>query len=80
LRIWDETKIIIVMVTHDTSEAVYLSDEVVIFSPCPGTIRNRIPVEVKRPRARSDPELVDIQERIFRMFQYDLNQESEYSI
>jgi NitT/TauT family transport system ATP-binding protein len=80
LRIWDETKVIIVMVTHDTSEAVYLSDEVVIFSPCPGTIRNRIPVDVKRPRARSDPELVDIQERIFRMFQYDLNQESEYSI
>ncbi|MDR0878385.1 MAG: ABC transporter ATP-binding protein [Treponema sp.] len=80
LRIWDETKVIIVMVTHDTAEAVYLSDEVVIFSPGPGSIRNRIPVDVKRPRARSDPELIDIQERIFAMFQYDLNQESEYSI
>ncbi|GHV47787.1 nitrate ABC transporter ATP-binding protein [Spirochaetia bacterium] len=85
LRIWDQTKnaatpLIIVMVTHDTSEAVYLSDEVVIFSPGPGSIRNRIPINVKRPRARSDPELIDIQERIFAMFQYDLNQESEYSI
>jgi NitT/TauT family transport system ATP-binding protein len=80
LRVWEQTKVIIVMVTHDTAEAVYLSDEVVIFSPSPGSIRNRIPVEVMRPRARSDPELIDIQERIFAMFQYDLNQESEYSI
>jgi NitT/TauT family transport system ATP-binding protein len=85
LRLWDETKksgspITIVMVTHDVPEAVYVSDEVVVFSPGPGTIRNRIPVMLKRPRARTDPELIEIEERIFAMFQYDLNQESEYSI
>jgi NitT/TauT family transport system ATP-binding protein len=85
LRLWEETAetenpITIVMVTHDVPEAVYVSDEVVVFSPSPGTIRNRIPVTVKRPRARTDPELIEIQERIFAMFQYDLNQESEYSI
>jgi NitT/TauT family transport system ATP-binding protein len=85
LRLWEETArtenpITIVMVTHDVPEAVYVSDEVVVFSPSPGTIRNRIPVTVKRPRARTDPELIEIQERIFAMFQYDLNQESEFSI
>jgi NitT/TauT family transport system ATP-binding protein len=85
LRLWGETAqaenpITIVMVTHDVPEAVYVSDEVVVFSPSPGTIRNRIPVTVKRPRARTDPELIEIQERIFAMFQYDLNQESEYCI
>ncbi|MDR2303761.1 MAG: ABC transporter ATP-binding protein [Treponema sp.] len=85
LRLWEETKdssnpITIVMVTHDVPEAVYVSDEVVVFSPSPGTIRNRIPVNVKRPRARTDPELIEIQERIFAMFQYDVNQENEYSI
>ncbi|MDR1445619.1 MAG: ABC transporter ATP-binding protein [Treponema sp.] len=85
LRLWEETRnssnpITIVMVTHDVPEAVYVSDEVVVFSPSPGTIRNRIPVNVKRPRARTDPELIEMQERIFAMFQYDLNQESEYSI
>ncbi|MDR1972850.1 MAG: ABC transporter ATP-binding protein [Treponema sp.] len=85
LRLWDETRktsfpVIIVMVTHDVSEAVYLSDEVVVFSPGPGTIRNRIPIEVQRPRARTDPAVLEIQDRIFALFQYDLNQESEYSI
>ncbi|MDR1319727.1 MAG: ABC transporter ATP-binding protein, partial [Treponema sp.] len=84
LRLWTETRsgqpLTIVMVTHDVQEAVYLSDEVIVFSPGPGTIRNRIPVGVKRPRARTDPALLEIQERIFAMFQYDINQEADYSI
>ncbi|MDR2865666.1 MAG: ABC transporter ATP-binding protein [Spirochaetaceae bacterium] len=85
LRLWSETKsgpspITIVLVTHDVQEAVYLSDEVVVFSPSPGTIRNDIPIEAPRPRARTDQGLIDIHERIFAMFQYDINQESDYSI
>jgi NitT/TauT family transport system ATP-binding protein len=85
LRLWDETgaggsPVTIILVTHDTQEAVYLSDEVIVFSPGPGTIRNRIPVAVKRPRARTDAELTEIQERILAMFQYDINQEADYSI
>jgi NitT/TauT family transport system ATP-binding protein len=85
LRLWDETggtgaPITIVLVTHDIQEAVYLSDEVIVFSPGPGTIRNRIPVKVRRPRARTDGELVETQERILAMFQYDINQEADYSI
>jgi NitT/TauT family transport system ATP-binding protein len=85
LRLWQETAgagapITIVLVTHDVQEAVYLSNEVIVFSPGPGSIRNRIPVTVKRPRARTDAELVEIQERILAMFQYDINQEADYSI
>jgi NitT/TauT family transport system ATP-binding protein len=85
LRLWDETgaggsPVTIILVTHDAQEAVYLSDEVIVFSPGPGTIRNRIPVAVKRPRARTDAALVEIQERILAMFQYDINQEADYSI
>jgi NitT/TauT family transport system ATP-binding protein len=85
LRLWRETgaagsAVTIVLVTHDVQEAVYLSDEVIVFSPGPGTIRNRIPVTVKRPRARTDAELTGIQERIVAMFQYDINQEADYSI
>jgi NitT/TauT family transport system ATP-binding protein len=72
--------ITVILVTHDTQEAVYLSDEVIVFSPSPGTIRNRIPVTVRRPRARTDGKLLEIQERILAMFQYDINQEADYSI
>ena len=30
-----------ILVTHDTDEALYLSDEIVVLSPNPGSIRNR---------------------------------------
>jgi NitT/TauT family transport system ATP-binding protein len=86
LALWEEARdgpspISIVMVSHDVPEAVYLSDAVVVFSPGPGgTIRNRIPVDVPRPRARTDPGIVDIQERIFAILQYDINQESMYTL
>ncbi|MDR2124262.1 MAG: ABC transporter ATP-binding protein [Desulfovibrio sp.] len=86
LFLWKEAKdnaapISIIMVSHDVPEAVYLSDEVVVFSPGPGgTVRNRIPVNVPRPRARTDPEILEIQERIFAVMQYDINQESMYAI
>jgi NitT/TauT family transport system ATP-binding protein len=85
LRLLDDSggtgvPITVVLVTHDPQEAVYLSDEVIVFSPGPGTIRNRIPVTVKRPRARTDAELLETQDRILAMFQYDINQEADYSI
>ncbi|MDR2419104.1 MAG: ABC transporter ATP-binding protein [Treponema sp.] len=83
LRLWNDTMptpITIILVTHEVQEAVYLSDKVIVFSPGPGTIRNQIPIDTKRPRARTDPVLLEIQDRIFAMFQYDLNQEAEYSI
>jgi NitT/TauT family transport system ATP-binding protein len=86
LGLWREAgdnaaPISIVLVSHDVLEAVYLSDEVIIFSPGPGgTVRNRIPVDVPRPRARTEPDLAAIQERIFAILQYDLNQESMYCL
>ncbi|MDR2801307.1 MAG: ABC transporter ATP-binding protein [Desulfovibrio sp.] len=86
LRLWGGAKaggspITIVMVSHDVQEAVFLSDEVIVFSPGPGgTIRNRIPVDAPRPRARTSPTIVDIQERILAILQYDINQESACAI
>lgn len=80
LRLWDETGITIVIVTHDTDEALYLSDEIVVFSPNPGTIRNKFSVDVPRPRRRSDPQILELKKRIKSLFKYDINQESEYSI
>lgn len=80
LEMWESTGITIVLVTHDVAEALYLSDEVVVFSPHPGGIRNRFSVPLPRPRRRSAPELLELRGRIDALFQYDINHESEYSI
>jgi len=55
-RIWMRERITTVMVTHSVSEAVFLSDLVIVMSPRPGRILTTIPVPFPRGR---DPGLVD---------------------
>ena len=78
VRLWSDSGKTIVLVTHDLDEAVYLSDEIVIFSPLPGTVRNQLSVNVPRPRRRDDPVLRDLRERVAAIYRYDQHHASEY--
>ena len=80
LALWHSTGITIVMVTHDIDEAVYLSDQIIVFSPQPGTIRNVYNIDTPRPRRRSDIALTSLKERIVKLFKYDIDNESDFSI
>jgi len=51
LRLWGETGSTIVLVTHSISEAVYISDRVLVMSQRPGRIVAEVPVDVVRPRS-----------------------------
>ncbi len=58
-RIWMETRNTILFVTHGISEAVYLADVVMVFSPRPGRLIETIPIDLPRPRplaVRETPE------------------------
>jgi NitT/TauT family transport system ATP-binding protein len=46
----------VVYVTHNVSEAVYLSDEIVVLSPSPGRVRDVIRVDTPRPRQPDAPQ------------------------
>jgi NitT/TauT family transport system ATP-binding protein len=50
LGLWDELKTTVLFVTHSVSEAVRLSDDVVIMAPRPGRIVEIIDVDLPRPR------------------------------
>ncbi|MHA6631630.1 ABC transporter ATP-binding protein [Pseudonocardia sichuanensis] len=50
LRVWDETRKSVLFVTHDIQEAVYLSDEVWVMSARPSTIKDKVVVDLERPR------------------------------
>jgi NitT/TauT family transport system ATP-binding protein len=50
LSIWQQTRKTVVLITHQIDEAVFLSDRVIVFSARPGTVRQEIPIELRRPR------------------------------
>jgi NitT/TauT family transport system ATP-binding protein len=50
LHIWQVRRKTVLMVTHSITEAIYLSDRVLVLSPRPGMIRLSLPIDLPRPR------------------------------
>jgi ABC-type nitrate/sulfonate/bicarbonate transport system, ATPase component len=50
LKIWSDFQKTVLFVTHDIDEAIYLSDEIIVFTHRPGRIKARIDVGLPRPR------------------------------
>jgi NitT/TauT family transport system ATP-binding protein len=50
LRIWEETKVSVLFITHDLTEAIALSSQVAIMSARPGRITELRDVPLARPR------------------------------
>ncbi|WP_165875257.1 ABC transporter ATP-binding protein [Natrarchaeobius chitinivorans] len=67
LELWQETDKTIIFVTHDVSEAVFLSDRVFFFDTR-GQIFNRAEITHERPREPDDPELLETEAELMETF------------
>ena len=70
LKIWQGSGKTVVFVTHDLVEAIALSDEIVLFSRAPGTIKQVYRVPLGRPRdvfrIHADPNFPAFYEHLWR--------------
>ena len=67
VELWQETEKTIVFVTHNISEAVFLSDQI-LFMNTNGEIFSRTDVDVDRPRSQKDEALMEIEATLLEEF------------
>jgi len=69
LRVWEESPRVVVMVTHDVDEALYLADRLILMTDGPeATVGDILDVPFARPRVRHDvlaqPEYYAVRRRV----------------
>lgn len=67
LKVWSNrftTPDVVIMVTHNVEEAVYLSDRVVILSARPACVVKEIQIDIPRPREKRDSSIYDYTDQI----------------
>lgn len=70
LDIWKDFQKTILFVTHDIDEALYLSDEILVFSKRPGRIQAKIEVPIPHPRKPEDmtlPEYAELKHQLLNL-------------
>ncbi|HEV8419643.1 MAG TPA: ABC transporter ATP-binding protein [Candidatus Udaeobacter sp.] len=53
LRLWENRRTTMLLVTHDIDEAIYMSDRILIMTQAPGRIDREIDIDLTRPRDRT---------------------------
>jgi len=68
VAILERAKPTILFVTHDLSEAVFLSDHIYMMSTKPARIFRHVPVGIPRPRQPEDAMIFDLEKALVREF------------
>lgn len=67
VRIWQRENATFVFVTHDVEEAIFLADRIIVMSPRPGAVSAIVPVQLPRPRERTDAAFVELRASVLRL-------------
>jgi len=65
--LWNESRSTVLFVTHSITEAVLLSDTVIVMTSRPGRIRDVVPIDLPRPRRSEtlrEPRFIELSARV----------------
>jgi NitT/TauT family transport system ATP-binding protein len=81
LALWQRTRQVILFVTHDLSEAISLSDRVILLSHRPSRVKAIVDVPIARPRnviaLRESPEYLHIYQQLWHLLGEEFTFDSE---
>lgn len=78
LKIWEQERTTMILITHDIDEAIFLSDRILIMGKNPGEIKKEIKVGMSRPRSRNSYGFTDIRKEIYQEFFENTDMDIEY--
>ena len=64
LRVLQEERHTVLLITHDVDEAVYLADRIMVLSPRPARIQASFAIDLPHPRKLSSPQAQSLKERV----------------
>ncbi|STB72675.1 taurine transporter ATP-binding subunit [Citrobacter koseri] len=72
LKLWHETGKQVLLITHDIEEAVFMATELVLLSPGPGRVQERLSLDFARRfvggescrSIKSDPQFIETREYV----------------
>src|SRR5213594_711679 len=64
LRLWQNRRTTMLLVTHDIDEAIYMSDRILIMTRAPGRIDRTIDINLLRPRDRTSDSFLRLRSQI----------------
>ncbi len=70
LKLWQEEKNLMIMVTHDVEEAVYMSTKIIIMESRPGRVKEVVDIDLSYPRDRTSDEFVAYRNKILKILNY----------
>ena len=70
LRLWQRSNHIVLMVTHDIDEAIYLGTRILVMAPRPGRIREDIRNDLAYPRIRTSDEFLGLRKKVLELLNF----------
>lgn len=81
LTLWNRTRKTIIFITHDLSEAITLSDRVLIMTKRPAKIKSEYKINFSRPRSsyeiRYDPDFVNLHKQLWNDLKWEIDNQNQ---
>ena len=70
LNLWRKTGTTVIFITHNIEEAVYLSENILVLTNKPTTIKERLVNSLPQPRNVVSPEFIDVRNRVTELIKW----------
>lgn len=70
IKLWQQLGTTVIFITHNIEEAVYLSENILVLTNKPTSIKSRLENTLPRPRSIAAPEFIDLRNRVTELIKW----------